>query len=187
MKTCPECQANVDGLIHYCDCCGASLEPQNKRFFTCGIYELPQCFGFSALTREMIAVLQPANPEKYEAFIEEVGVRMVCYPEWILIDGKIKNRLYYSFKKKYAGLTIIVNYAAFVVADREEKAAMVATALLQGIYLLQSRLSKNKYNIDGIVAQAELSLQRYIKVSNGDCSIGLESKDDSITEDGSVS
>ncbi len=98
MKYCPKCQANVEGLISRCDCCGALLEQKN-RFFTCGIYELPQCLVFSKLTRKMIDALQPANPEAYENFLVEVGIRMVCYPESIFEDGNIKNRLYHSQKR----------------------------------------------------------------------------------------
>lgn len=162
MKWCPECGADVEGLLYRCDCCGASLEEEKKRFFTCGVYELPQCFGFSSLTYEMVDALQPESPEKYEAFLEEVGIRMICYPESILADGNIKNRLQYSQKKKYAGLTITVNFNEFVYADREEKANLVATALLQGIHLLQTRLHKSKLNIDDIVAQAEVLLNEHI-------------------------
>ena len=162
MKWCPECGADVEGLLYRCDCCGASLEEQKKRFFTCGVYELPQCFGFSSLTYEMIDILQPEHPENYESFLEEVGIRMICYPESILVDGNIKNLVKYSEKKKYARLTITVNFNEFVYADREEKANLVATALLQGIHMLQARLYKSKLSIDDIVAQAETLLSKYI-------------------------
>lgn len=162
MRYCPKCGADVEGLLYRCDCCGASLEETKKRFFTCGVYELPQCFGFSSLTYGMIDALQPANPEKYEGFLEEVGIRMICYPESILADGNIKNRLQYSHNKRYARLTITVNFNEFVYADREGKANIVATALLQGIRLLQRRLEKSKLSIDDIVEQAEMLLNRYI-------------------------
>ncbi len=162
MKWCPECGADVEGLLYCCDCCGASLEEKKKSFFTCGVYELPQCLGFSSLTYEMVDALQPENPEKYESFLSEVGIRMICYPESILVDGNIKNRLQYSQKKKYAGLTIIVNFNEFVYANREEKANLVATALLQGVHFLQTRLSKSQLSIDDIVVQAEALLSKYI-------------------------
>lgn len=162
MKWCPECGADVEGLLYRCNCCGASLEEKKKRFFTCGVYELPQCFGFSSLTYEMIDALQPENPEKYESFLNEVGIRMICYPESILADGNIKNRLQYSQKKKHAGLTITVNFNEFVYADRDEKASMVATALLQGVNSLQDRLKKNKLSIDDIVTQANTLLSKYM-------------------------
>jgi len=162
MKWCPGCGADVEGLLYRCDCCGASLVEKKNRFFTCGVYEFPQCIGFSSLTYEMVDALQPENPGKYEAFLEEVGIGMICYPESILNDGKIKNQLRYSQKKKYAGLTITVNFNEFVYADKVKKAKLVATALLQGIYLLQARLQKSKLNIDDIITQAEMVLNKYI-------------------------
>ena len=162
MKWCPECGADVEGLLYRCDCCGASLKEKKKRFFTCAVYELPQCFGFSSLTYEMIAALQPESPEKYGDFLEEVGIRMICYPESLLVDGNIKNRLQYSQKKKYAGLTITVNFNDFVYADNAEKANLVATALLHGIHLLQTRLHKSKISIDDMVARSEKLLNKYI-------------------------
>ena len=162
MKRCPECGADVEGLLYYCDCCGASLEKKRKRFFTCGVYELPQCLCFSSLAYEMIDALQPENAEKYDSFLSEVGISMICYPESILVDGNIKNRLQYSQKKKYARLTITVNFNEFVYANREEKASLVATAILQGVHFLQTRLSKSQLNIDDIVAQAAAQLSKYI-------------------------
>ncbi len=77
MKYCPKCQANVEGLIYRCDCCGASLEEKKKKLFICGIYELPQCFDFATLIYEMIELLQPVfvkikceqkGPEKVGTF-----------------------------------------------------------------------------------------------------------------------
>ena len=162
MKWCPKCGADVEGLLYRCDCCGASLEEKKKRFFTCSIYELPQCLGFSSLTYEMIDALQPKNPEKYEDFLEEVGIRMVCYPEAILADGNIKDRLRYSQKKKYAGLTITVDFDEFVYADRKEKASLVAKAILQGVSLLQTRFYKSKVSIDDLVMEADRLLKKYI-------------------------
>ena len=161
MKYCSKCKANVEGLVYRCDCCGALLE-QQKRFFTCSVYELPQCLEFSAITREMVNGLQPKNVEKYEDFLDGVGIRMICYPEWMLTDGNIKKQVRYSSKKKYVQMTVVVNYNDYIDADRKGKANLVATAILQGIHLLQMRLDKDKLNIDGIVIQAEKLLKKYI-------------------------
>ena len=68
MQYCPKCQANVEGLLERCDCCGAFLKARKPRFFGCAVYELPQCIHFSSLTYEMIDMLQPENPEKYQEF-----------------------------------------------------------------------------------------------------------------------
>jgi hypothetical protein len=65
-------------------------------------------------------------------------------------------------KKKYAGLTIIVDFNEFVYADREEKASLVAKAILQGVSLLQTRLYKSKVSIDDLVMEADRLLKKYI-------------------------
>lgn len=162
MDYCPKCHANVEGLLYRCDCCGASLEPPKKHFFACGIYELPQCLGFSSITRELLSYLQPETPEKYESFLREVGIKMVCYPESILTDGNIKTRVQYSFKKKQARMTLIVDYDDFITSDSEEKKEIIANVLLHGIHLLQARLHKSNLSIDDIVTQANNNLGKYI-------------------------
>lgn len=162
MKYCPNCQADVEGLLYYCDCCGGLLDPPPKRFFKCGIYELPQCLGFSALVYEMEDAIQPETPDKYKEFLEWVGISMVCYPKWMLEDGNIKNKLYYSAKKKYAGLTIVVDFEGFMKASPEEKSKIVARALLEGIKLLEVRLLKRGFSIVDTIVDTESVLKQYM-------------------------
>ena len=81
--------------------------------------------------KAFVHVSLPSN--KYNEFLEWVGISMVCYPEWILKDGNIKNRLYYSTKKKHAGLTIVVDFESFVYGSREEKADIVSRHCLRGL------------------------------------------------------
>ena len=161
MKTCPKCHANAEGLVFRCDCCGSLLE-HNKDLFSCAIFELPQCLGFSNLIYEMVDAIQPPNPDKYNSFLNEIGISMICYPDWMLEEGNIKSRLYYSAQKKYASLRIIVNYNEFVYSDKIGKANLVAAALLQGIHSLQTRLNKSKLDINDIVTKAEVILDKYI-------------------------
>lgn len=162
MKYCPNCQADVEGLLHYCDCCGEPLETPVKRFFACSIYELPQCLGFSTLVYEMEDAIQPEDPNKYNEFLEWIGISMICYPEWMLKDGNIKNRLYYSAKKKHAGLTVVIDFDSFVYGSQEEKADIVARALFEQISLLEKRLLKSKLSIKDIMNHVEYMLKQYM-------------------------
>ena len=166
MKYCPKCQANVEGLLYRCDCCGASLEQEKKRLFKCVIYELPQCLGFSDITRELIDAIQPQNIGEYGDFLECIGISVICYPEWMLESGNIKNRVRYSKEKKYMSLTVTVDFDSFVKAaaerDNNKKYSLVANTLLSGIYSIQKRLSKSKLNIDSIVKRAETKFSEYI-------------------------
>ncbi len=166
MKYCPECKANTEGLLSRCDCCGASLEQEKKHLIKCGIYELPQCLGFSNTIRELINAIQPQNIDEYSDFLECIGISVICYPEWMLESGNIKNRVRYSKEKKYMSLTITVDFDSFVKAaaerDNNKKYRLVANALLSGIYSIQKRLSKSKLNINGIVKKAETEFAEYI-------------------------
>ena len=110
----------------------------------------------------MIDRLQPENPEKYQDSLEEIGIRMVCYPEAILTNGNIKSRVYYSKQKRCAGIIVVVDFKKFVCSDRDTKASLIATALLEGICSLEKRLQKSNVNIDEIIARATDLLKQYI-------------------------
>lgn len=162
MIYCPKCHANVEGLVYRCDCCGALLDKSKKRFFKCGIYELPQCLEFSSLIYEMIDALQSIDSEKYGKFLENVSISMICYPEWMLEEGKINEKIIFFPKKRYASLTIVVDFKQFVAADHEHKADLIAKTLLQNIKKLQKRLMKYGFSIESAVEQAGLLLSQYM-------------------------
>lgn len=164
MKYCPKCRADVEGLLYHCDLCGAPLQAPKERFFKCGIYEVPQCLGFSSLCYEIFDAIQPDQPEKYSSFLDEVLVAMVCFPEAMLQDMNIKDRLIYYSRKKYVNMTITVDIDDFVCANMDEKASIVAKAILEGIYLLRDRMRQYKHDIDDIVTQAEVALAKYLGV-----------------------
>lgn len=160
MKLCPKCQANVEGLIDHCDCCGASLDTR-VRLLSCGIHDVPECLGLPSLAFQMIEEIEPSDPAQYAEFLEKVVFRLICYPESMLVDGKLCNCVNYSAAKRYASVTVIINYNDFVFADREEKAALVAESIRRGVSLLQKRLQKNKLSIDEITANADRILKKY--------------------------
>ncbi len=164
MKYCPECQANVEGLLKRCDCCGASLLPRKKEFFGAAIYEVDGCYNFASIVREIISAIQPAEPEKYSDFLGKVCMGIICYPQWMHEDGNIKKKLslYYSPKQKYANLTIVVDYKQFIAGDTDKRKCLVAAAVQQGIHLLQDRVKKYKENIDDLVIQTDAILFEYM-------------------------
>lgn len=161
VKCCSKCKADVEGLLYCCDLCGAPLQTEKERFFKRGTYKAPQWLEFPKSCYEMLDAIQPADPEKYSDFLEEVLVSMVCHPGAVLADHNIHDRLIYYPKKKYANMTITVDMDDFVYADREEKASQIADAILRGIYMLQDRMRKYQRDIDDIVIQAETALGKY--------------------------
>lgn len=164
MKLCPKCQANVEGLVGYCDCCGASLDTQTH-LFTCVCHDFPECLGFASLTFSMLDEIEPTDPSQYTGFLEKIAFELFCYPESIINAEKISNRVFFSAKRKYARVTVVVDYDDYVFADQNEKVSLIANAILQGIQLLHGRLQKYKVDIDEIVSQAHSILNKKL-VSN---------------------
>ena len=162
MKLCPQCQANVEGLIGHCDCCGASLDTRTY-MFSCGVHDVPECLGFSSLAFQLTEELEPEDTARFADFLEKVVIELFCYPEAMVIDNNIKNDVYYSAAKKFARVTAVVSYWDFVFADQDKKAGLVARAIHQGIHSLQARLCKKNVSIAEITANADRVLKKYVK------------------------
>lgn len=162
MKLCPKCEANVEGLIDHCDCCGASLDTR-VRLFACFCHDFPECLGFSSLAFDLVDLLEPDDTSRYHQYLEKVVVELFCYPQAIIERENIRNRVYYSAGRKLARVTIVVDYNEFVFSNKDTKTSIVASAIHQGIMLLRTRLMKAKIDIGGIVTQAEEMLGQYAK------------------------
>ena len=159
MKLCPECHANVEGLIDHCDCCGASFDTQRK-LFSCGVHDMPECLGLASLSFRILDEMEPENPQQYSDFLKNIVFCVICYPETQAKDKK-KVSVSYSSVKKKAKVTIEIDYDDFVFAPMEDKAYLVANALCHGICLLGEKLKKNHFDIDEIEEKAKCMLKRY--------------------------
>ena len=161
MKCCPNCGANVEGLLYWCDCCLSPLHPK-KQFVGCAIYDLPQCLGFASLIREITDAIQPENPDQYSEFLDEYVIGMYCLPKGMLENFKIKEYLSYWPSKKYGSMKIIVDYDEYIHADKKGKARLVADGLLRALCALESRLQKKGLSIDDMLTRAKTVLGEYI-------------------------
>ncbi len=154
MKLCPKCQANVEGLVDHCDCCGASLNPR-KSLFLCACYDLPECLGFASLSYHFLESIEPSEADRYSSFLEKVFVEMFCYPDSMIQRVNIRNRVYFSKKRKFARVSIVVPYDEFVYAGKKNKQTIVYHALYRGIQMLEKRLQKDKCDISELLKDAE--------------------------------
>ena len=153
MKICPKCGADVEGLIYRCDLCYALLDPRITLFRSVD-YTLPACVGFSSLSGSMLEVLEPDDPDQYSSFLKKIEFDLYCWPESLIRSEKVRNRVWYSAKQKFARVSAVVDINDYVYGDKNEKASLIAEALLHGILSLHVRLQKDKYGIDEIVAKA---------------------------------
>ena len=157
MKICPKCGADVEGLIYRCDLCYALLDPRITLFRSVD-YTLPACVGFSSLSESMLEALEPDDPDQYSGFLKKIEFDLYCWPESLIRSEKVRNRVWYSARQKFARVYAVVDINDYVYGNQDEKTSLVAEALLHGILSLHARLQKDKHGIDEIVATAEKTL-----------------------------
>lgn len=157
MKLCPRCQANVEGLIHHCDCCGALLNNKKHLFFL-GIYSLPQCLLLSELTNIFFDEIEPENASQYSSFLDKIDFMLICYPDSMNKAFNKKNHVRYSSKLKKGYITMLIPFNDFIYANKDVKSILITDAILNGLNMLQHRLLKHKLNIDEYVADCEKKL-----------------------------
>lgn len=161
MRYCPECGANVEGVVLYCDCCGAELG-RDKKFVVCAIFQMPECLHFDSITRKIIKDLQPINSAQYTEILSRIEISLICYPSSILSNENIKETLRYHKKQKCVGMTLLTNYSDFIVADISEKTKLIATTIRHGIDLLDQRMKQNNLDISAFVTHARSALDLYL-------------------------
>lgn len=159
MKFCPKCHANIDGLVHHCDCCGAILDTR-PHFFVWHSWEFPGDFSF--LVTKMMDEVELIETTSYEDFLKNISFDFYCYPEALAVSENLKNRVYYSPARKFARITIVVDYNHFVSVEKKERTRLIAHAIMQGMYLLQMRLHKKQVGIDAMIACTEQILSKYL-------------------------
>lgn len=162
MKCCPSCGANVEGLVHYCDCCGATLTPRNNLFHRI-CYSVQECFGLSKYSDEILEKLEPVNSLQFSDFLDRIDFELVCYPDSLLEAGNVKEKVFFSAKRKLARITVVVGYHDYIFADNKGKEALVARSMHRGIQMLQGRLKKYKLSIEDLVSRSEEILRDYDK------------------------
>lgn len=155
MKLCPNCQSNVEGLIHHCDCCGLIFEKEPK-------YLLWHCFEFSSDFHINMKAFMESIDQKaflpYKDFLEKVYIDFCCYPNALLEQFKMKSRVRYSAKKKTADIMVTVDYHTYIYAEKKGKQQIVIHAILEALTLLEKRLSKEKRSIADFIKNTETIL-----------------------------
>lgn len=161
MKYCPSCGADVEGLVHYCDCCGATLTPQNNLFHRI-CYSVQECFGLSKYSDEILEKIEAVNSLQFSDFLDRIDFELVCYPDSLLEAGNVKEKVFFSDKRKLARITVVVDYHDYIFADNKGKEALVARSMHRGIKMLERRLKKYKHSIEELVNRSEEILSVYI-------------------------
>ena len=145
---CPKCGANVEGLVEWCDCCGAALDPK-KTLFSWMTYSTGAFFDIGLYLGEIFEKLDQIPPEPYADYLERIEFDFWCYP----ID-KRSGVTYYA-SRKHAIVTIEVDPEEYLWGTKEEKRALLLREVKEKLRLLQGRLEKKDIHIDDLFQRVD--------------------------------
>ena len=154
MKLCPNCGANVEGLIHHCDCCLTLLNPPEKKLWYANTFEV--AFDFHTYVHSVVNKMETIKDIVYWEYFEAIYLDMYCYPTGMVQYLKLKHFVRCSLLQKRVDMRILVDYDAFVQSDKDAKRRMVETAILDSHEVLEKRLEKAKIQGGGIEKIHEL-------------------------------
>lgn len=137
LKECPNCGANVEGLIHHCDCCGELLYPA-KTLFSYMVYEAGPFFDIQLYLNKIFDKLTEVPVEPYQDSIRKIEFDFWCYPI------KKKTGVTYYPSRKQAIVTIRLDDSDYLVCTKREKMMLLVDEIQSQIDLLQIKLKKRE-------------------------------------------
>ncbi len=156
MNVCKNCGANVEGLTHHCDCCGALLCTTTS-FWVWHTFATEASGDVYTFMREIFCQFDRIDFSKYDNILQTIEVNVFCYPESMIIEQGIKNRLYFSTVRKKASLTVVLNFDKYIGGSRSEKKELVRVALKAGFMRIRKKASAVGSEIDELLDLVEQS------------------------------
>ena len=151
-KLCPKCGADVEGLIHHCDCCGALLHPKNTMFYTM-VYSTGAFFDIDQYLNNIFDRLDKISPELYADVLQRIEFDFWCFP--------IKKRTGVSYyaSRKQAIVTIEVDADEYLYGTKEEKLDLLTREVKEKMEILHNRLLKKNIHIDDLFQHIDEALK----------------------------
>lgn len=149
---CPKCGANVEGLIKWCDCCGAELHPKNT-LFSRMTYCTGAFFDVDLYLNQIFDKLDHISPEPYGDVLQRIEFDFWCFPI------KKKTGVTYYASRKQVIVTIEVDADEYIYSTKEEKLALLTREVKEKMDLLHHRLLKKKIDIDDLFQKVDAALQ----------------------------
>lgn len=154
LKECPNCGADVEGLIHHCDCCGERLYPQ-KTLFSYMVYDAGPFFDIQVYLNRIFDALAEIPMDSYADVIEKIEFDFWCYP-----IKKKTGATYYASNKRVI-VTIRVEEDEYLYGTKQEKMTMIIDEMRRKMDDLQIRLQERKIDIDeGFFARIRSTLSK---------------------------
>lgn len=140
MKKCPECGANVEGLLYRCDCCGANLS--DRAPFLIQHVRSAESGDFSDYVNRIVDSLEQSVRREEFAPLSCVVLELYCFPQSMILKFNMHKKHYVSLQREKAILTDVVCADDFALMTREQKEATVAKVIDDDLLWLRRRLHK---------------------------------------------
>ena len=144
---CPNCQANIEGLTHHCDCCGAALDPPNT-LFSYTVYGTA-LDGLNSIFDKLDAI----DPEPYADVLQCIDVDFWCFP-----TKRKSGATYYTSRKK-AILTIQLDMEQYIQSSPQAKRALLVKELQNKLDVLHRKLIETGSCTDGLFKDIQQALK----------------------------
>lgn len=159
MKYCPRCHANVEGLVHHCDCCGALLSV-NRDFFIWHAFTMSASGDLPDHLKEFFSKANSCNSEGTAANLREIVFDVYCYPAQMLRELKIRERMYYSKGNQKLFIKTVLCYEPYLLKGKTGKQEMVNHLLCSDLQKAAAKYAQRIPEIGSLALEISQMLQR---------------------------
>lgn len=148
LKECPNCGADVEGLIHHCDCCGELLYPV-QTLFSYMVYETGPFFDIQLYLNEIFDKLAEVPVKPYQETIRRIEFDFWCFPI------KKKAGVTYYPTRKQVIVTIRLDNSDYIFSSNREKMMLLIAEIQSKMEMLEVRLRERKVDYGELFEQID--------------------------------
>lgn len=123
MRLCPNCGANIDGLVGWCDCCGMAL--LSNEYVVLFEHDYIEAGDIGKYLNDAVANLNKLGLEQFSSSFSRIELITYCYPIQLARELNLTSRIRLSRKDRKATVTVVFNYEIYIKLSAAEKAAYV--------------------------------------------------------------
>lgn len=128
MKLCPNCGANIKGLVSWCDCCGLPFEKDD--YMILYAHDFQEVGDMDQIINAVVARLNRKDLSAVIPSISKIELVTYCYPRELVKELNLRNRSRFSKKTNRAAITIVFDYELYVKMTASEKETYVEQTIL---------------------------------------------------------
>lgn len=128
MNFCPNCGANVEGLISWCDCCGAPLV--NDDYIIAHSLYFEEYGDIGRLIDAVVERLNQKNLPTVIPSISKIELVIYCYPSALVQKLNLRKCSRLTKKTRKAIITIVFDSEFYAEMTANEKEAYVEQTIL---------------------------------------------------------